>query len=51
MLGGMCGATATKPNRARIIAELYVRAYWRYYATAGVWVFSTTTFFQLIHRH
>lgn len=42
MLGDMRAVAAHPQSRARIATELYLRAYWRYYATAGAWIFGST---------
>ena len=39
------------PSYARNLAELYVRAYWRYYATAIAWAGGTSLLLPtVIHR-
>ena len=30
--------TIVRPNRARLLMELYFRAYWRYYLITVIWV-------------
>jgi hypothetical protein len=46
----MRATAAAQPSRVRIVTELYLRAYWRYYATAGAWVVGSSTIWHLISR-
>ena len=47
--GGM--RPSRPPSYARNLAELYVRAYWRYYATAIAWAGGTSLLLPtVIHR-